>query len=76
MPAQTGKDIIDGIAVTTTIGSLASWLPPTASLFTIIWLLIRIYESKTVQDLLDKKPSKGENRGKVRKRRSKNTDHH
>jgi hypothetical protein len=35
--------------------SLAAWLPPVASIFTIIWLGIRIYESETVQDLLNKK---------------------
>jgi hypothetical protein len=31
-----------------------SWLPPVASLFTIVWLGIRIYESDTVQNLLGK----------------------
>jgi len=30
-------------------------LPPVASIFTIIWLGIRIYESDTVQKLLPKK---------------------
>jgi hypothetical protein len=30
-------------------------LPPVASLFTIVWLGIRIYESDTVQKLINKK---------------------
>jgi hypothetical protein len=29
-------------------------LPPTASLFTIVWLGIRIYESDTIQKLVHK----------------------
>jgi hypothetical protein len=50
-----GKDLMDVAAASTGILSLAAWLPPTASLFTIIWLGLRIYESKTVQDLINKK---------------------
>ena len=46
------KQAIDAVAASTGIRSLAAWLPPLASLFTIIWLGIRIYESDTVQKLL------------------------
>ena len=46
------KQAIDAVAASTGIMSLAAWLPPLASLFTIIWLGIRIYESDTVQNLL------------------------
>jgi hypothetical protein len=46
------KQAIDAVAASTGIMSLAAWLPPLASLFTIIWLGIRIYESDTVQKLL------------------------
>jgi hypothetical protein len=35
--------------------ALAAWLPPVASLFTIVWLGLRIYESDTVQGLLGRK---------------------
>lgn len=49
---ETVKEVTDVIAASTGVMALASWLPPTASLFTIIWLGIRIYESKTVQGLL------------------------
>jgi hypothetical protein len=46
------KDVIDIAAASTGILSLISWLPPIASLFTIVWLGIRIYESETVQKLV------------------------
>lgn len=49
------KEIADIAAASTAVMSLMSWLPPTASLLTIIWMLIRIYESDTVQELLGKK---------------------
>ena len=43
------KHLIDGISVATVMGTLMSWLPAVAALFTIIWTAIRIYETKTVQ---------------------------
>ena len=46
------KDGLDVAAASTGILALAAWLPPTASLFTIVWLGIRIFETKTVQKLL------------------------
>jgi hypothetical protein len=49
------KDVIDVVAASTGIMALMSWLPPIASLFTIVWLGIRIYESDTVQKLINKK---------------------
>ena len=48
---QEGKQILDLAAASTGVMSLAAWLPPLASLFTIIWLGIRIWESDTVQNL-------------------------
>jgi hypothetical protein len=48
---QEGKQILDLAAASTGIMSLAAWLPPLASLFTIVWLGIRIWESDTVQNL-------------------------
>jgi len=51
---ETTKEVIDVAAASTGILSLAAWLPPVASIFTIVWLGIRIYESNTVQKLLDK----------------------
>ncbi len=52
------KQVIDVAAASTGVLSLVAWLPPIASLLTIIWLGLRIYESKTVQGLLGKSVDK------------------
>jgi hypothetical protein len=49
------KEIMDIAAVSTGVLSLAAWLPPIASLFTIIWMGLRIWESDTVMELRGKK---------------------
>ena len=49
------KEVIDVAAASTAILTIGAWLPPVASLFTIVWLGLRIYESDTVQQLLGKK---------------------
>lgn len=36
--------------------TLAAWLPPLAALASLIWALIRIFESNTVRELMGKKP--------------------
>jgi len=51
MALETGKDLIDVAAASTGLLSLAAWLPPTASIFTIVWLGIRIWETDTVKKL-------------------------
>ena len=53
MTPEESKEVVDILAASTGILALAAWLPPIASIFTIVWLGIRIYESKTVQDLLN-----------------------
>jgi hypothetical protein len=58
MTVEEGKEVVDVAAASTGVLALAAWLPPTASLFTIVWLGIRIYESKTIQDLITKKVGK------------------
>lgn len=55
MVTEETKQAVDVFAASTGVMSLAAWLPPVASLFTIIWLGIRIYESKTVQEIVNKK---------------------
>jgi len=49
------KQVVDVAAASTGILAVTAWLPPVASLFTIIWLGIRIYESDTIQGLMRKK---------------------
>ena len=48
------KHLIDGVSVATVMGTLMSWLPAIAALFTIMWTAIRIYETKTIQGWLKK----------------------
>jgi len=52
---EESKQVLDLAAASTGVMSLAAWLPPVASLFTIVWLGIRIYESETVQKIVNKK---------------------
>ena len=54
---QEGKQVIDVVAASTGVMSMVAWLPPLASLFTIIWLGIRIYETETVKNLINRKQS-------------------
>jgi hypothetical protein len=51
---EATKHILDGASVITVLGTLAQVLPPLAALFTIIWTVIRIYETRTMQKLLGK----------------------
>ncbi len=52
---EEAKQAVDVLAASTGVMSLVAWLPPIASLLTIIWLGLRIFESPTVQSLLGKK---------------------
>ena len=45
------KSVTDVAAVGTVTGSLVGWLPELATLFTILWLGIRMWESETVKGL-------------------------
>jgi hypothetical protein len=45
--AETVKQIADGVAVVTAVGSLIEVLPAVAALFTIIWTGMRIAEMVT-----------------------------
>jgi hypothetical protein len=49
------KHFLDGLSLLTVLGTLMDWLPAVAALLSIIWTVLRIYESKTVQGLLGKK---------------------
>ncbi|MCY1672120.1 hypothetical protein OVA07_14020 [Novosphingobium sp. SL115] len=49
------KHALDALSIFTLLGSLISMLPAVASLLTIIWTAIRIYETATVQRLIRRK---------------------
>jgi chromate transport protein ChrA len=50
--SETAKTIMDVLSIGTVIGTLAQVLPAIAAIFTIVWTVIRIYETKTVQAIL------------------------
>jgi hypothetical protein len=43
------KHWFDVASVATALATLAAWLPPLAAFMSLIWTLIRIYETRTVQ---------------------------
>jgi hypothetical protein len=49
---ESTKEMLDVAAASTAVMSMAAWLPPTASILTIVLLGIRIYESDTVQSIV------------------------
>ena len=52
------KTLADGAALTVTLSGVMGWMTPVAtlvgSLLGIVWMLIRIYETATVQKLVKK----------------------
>ena len=52
------KPLFDIASIITVLGALAELLPPLAALATLIWSIIRIYETKTVQSIINKKKNK------------------
>jgi hypothetical protein len=49
------KDMLDAAAASTGVLTVVAWLPPIASLFTIIWLGLRIWETETIKDLTNRR---------------------
>ena len=49
------KQSFDALSLTALAGSLVNVLPALASLLTIAWTVIRIYETATVQRLLGRR---------------------
>jgi len=56
------KEMADGAAVTTTFFAMMGWMEPAVvfitSICSLVYLLIRIYETDTVQRLLGNKDAK------------------
>ena len=52
------KAMTDGAAVVVGLGGFMGWMTPVVALIggilTIVWMVIRIYETNTVQKLLNK----------------------
>ena len=56
MATESTKTFVDGLSMVTVVSTIGELLPPMAALFTIVWTVIRIYETKTVQKVLKRKP--------------------
>ncbi len=56
---EEAKTVVDAFAVGGTIGALAGWLPPLAALATLVWTCLRIWETKTVQKVLNENKEDG-----------------
>jgi hypothetical protein len=54
MATEGTKQVVDAVSVLTVVGTIGELLPPLAALFTLVWTALRIYESRTVQNLLGK----------------------
>jgi hypothetical protein len=52
------KHVVDGLSLVTVVGTLTDLLPAVAALFTIVWTVIRIYETKTVQGWINRAKQK------------------
>lgn len=52
---ETAKYMADGLSVGVLLGTLANILPSIAATTTIIWTLIRIWETDTVKRLFGRK---------------------
>ena len=53
--SEPAKHVVDALSILTVLGTLVEMLPALAALLSIIWSLLRIYESKTVQRWLGNK---------------------
>lgn len=49
---EADKIAIDIAAISAWIGALAGWLPSIAAALSIVWTVIRIWETKTIQKIV------------------------
>jgi hypothetical protein len=58
MNSHEAKTMADGAAVVVGLGGFMSWFPPIIGLIggilTVVWMVIRIWETDTVQKLMNK----------------------
>jgi len=57
---ESTKHLLDFASIFTAVGTLLSWLPHLAAIFTILWTGIRIYETKTIQKAVAERKVKKE----------------
>jgi hypothetical protein len=49
---DTIKHVGDALSLSVVVGTIAAWLPAMAALLSIVWTLIRIYETSTFQKFI------------------------
>ena len=54
MPTEETKTTIDMAAGGVTLGAYFSWIPEFTAVASLLWVLLRIYETETVQSLINK----------------------
>jgi len=59
--ARDALSIMDSVALSTLIATLAGWLPSLGALLTVVWTMIRIWETDTVRRLTGREPTKADN---------------
>jgi len=52
---EEAKNAVDALAVTTTVSTLMGWLPAVAAALSIVWTVVRIFETNTLQNLIHRK---------------------
>ena len=52
---EEAKAVVDVVAVTTTVSTLMGWLPAVAAALSIVWTVVRIFETNTIQNLIHRK---------------------
>jgi hypothetical protein len=57
---ETAKHVVDALSILTVVGTLVEMLPSIAAIFTIVWTVIRIWETETVQNLFGRTKVKPE----------------
>ena len=55
--SEHAKTVVDAMSIATVVGTLAQVLPAMAALFSIVWSLIRIWETETVQSFVRRNKS-------------------
>ena len=51
--STTIKPLVDTLSVSTAVATLLGWLPHIAALLSIIWMVIRIWETETVRKVVN-----------------------
>jgi hypothetical protein len=54
MTSEEAKSALDVVSVTATVSALIGWLPAVAAVLSIVWTLIRIWETDTVRQLFNR----------------------